>query len=421
MNINSPGTDLLFRKGQLLFLILIAVTLPVKAVQINSICILGLCGLWLIEKISNRQLLKAFVDVRFLALGALFLVYLLSVTYAQNKPYAFSHLETRFSLLVFPLIIFSSPGLTRQEINAILVAFLTMCLLTSLMCVCSTVYTNLCNGIAYTDANSWQYSNVTLVDKFGFHPSYFSVYCSFCIFILIHLYKSNTIRLWVLIGIGIYLIVFQLFLASRIGILAFVALAVITIIYEAHARNKLRLGLLYSLLFSLLVVIGILSSNIMKEKLFAMMNYNVHQYNKQFKVDNRLIQWQSALEVLQNNIWLGTSIGDLQAELVKVYAKRGFPEGYDNRYNTHNLFLETACSTGILGILSLICLFAFSIYSGIKYADTLYLQFLFLFTLLSLVEASLSVQKGVVFFSFFNTLLISQGYLGKDQAVQRTN
>ena len=410
MDIHSPGVSSFFRKGQLLFLILIAATLPIKAVQVNSIAILCLCGLWLIEKIMNREVIRAFTDVRFWALGSLFFVFLFSVLWAQNKPLAFSHLETRFSLFAIPVVILSSDRLARRDINIVLIAFLVMCLVTSAMCIIGTVYTNLSNGIPYNEANSWYYSAIPLTEKYGFHPSYFSIYCSFCIFFLVDLYKNKAIRLGVLIGLGLYLAIFQLFLASRIGVLAFIMVSVVTLLYEFHAKGKLRLGLLYSILLLLLVGIGVFSSGGLKEKFFAMVNYRVHQYNQAFKVDNRLTQWQSALAVFEDNIWLGTSVGDLQAELVKEYDKRGFKVGYENRYNTHNLLLETACSTGLLGILSLACLFAFSFYTGIRYTDVLYLQFLLLFTMLAFVEAPFSVQKGVVYFAFFNTLLLCRNY-----------
>jgi O-antigen ligase len=184
-----------------------------------------------------------------------------------------------------------------------------------------------------------------------------------------------------------------------------------TIIYEAYRKKVILKGILLILSFLSLMTVGIYKSDIAKEKFFAMFNYNVHQYNEPFKINKRYEEWKGALQVFQENPILGVGIGDVTNELQKTYLERGFQEGYEMRYGAHNLFLDTALACGILGLIAVLVLFYASFKNALKNLTILHIQFLFLFLCISLVESSFSLQKGVVFFSFINSLCIATNAL----------
>ncbi|MFM7854675.1 MAG: hypothetical protein ACKO96_22800, partial [Flammeovirgaceae bacterium] len=88
---------------------LLAFTLPTKWIQINSWCAILLGVIWLGHgDIVNR--LRKVVSCRlFIILTGVFFLSVLSLFYSQNLQSAFSGIETKLSILLFPLIILSMP------------------------------------------------------------------------------------------------------------------------------------------------------------------------------------------------------------------------------------------------------------------------------------------------------------------------
>lgn len=394
-------------------LLLVSATLPTKSIRLNSLSV----GLLVLVCCANKNTLKRSKDVItdpiFIGLTCYFFVCLFSVLYSQNKAVAWLGIETTVSLMILPLAILSC--YKNQEIklnvNLFLAGFVVATISTSLTCLAATFIKNYSNGQSFSFANNWVYSADSLVEKWGFHASYFSIYCAFSIFILLYFIKLKKIKYWMAVLPIIYLMAFQFLLASRVGILSLMLIVVATIIYEAYCQRKLILGLSISGLFLLITFISLYSFGTMRDKIDAMINYRVDQYNAAFKVDGRLQEWQASFELFSQNPILGVGLGDRKSELEKVYLKNGFSEGYENRYDSHNLILDTAVGTGLLGLASLFALFFVSIkycIRSIKSRNLLYFQFLSLFFLISAVEASFSVQKGMVFFALINSLLLVQ-------------
>lgn len=397
----------LFRNGYVFFLVLIALTLPTKWMQLNSILILCLLGWYLITPGVISRLAFAFTNPTAIALVAIYIVYLISMLYTENLSKGFSHLETRFSILVLPVILLSHYTIDKRILNIILLSFFGGCVFSSLVCLVSTVYVNQLNNLDFTYYNSWYYSSDNLVKLFGFHPSYFSIYCSFCICIVIHFFNEKKVRAILAACFIIYLILFQLLLAARGGILATICICVVTVLYQAYRRNKIWQGILFLMVFGTVMIVTISQFTIITDKFKGMFNYEIHEYNKRFKLDRRFEKWESSAILFLRHPMLGLGIGDSRDELQKVYKEKGYAEVQRFNYDSHDLLLETAISIGILGVLALFANFYVSFSICIRKRSMLYLQFLILFFLLSLPEATLSVQKGVVFFAFFNTLFVA--------------
>ena len=102
-----------------------------------------------------------------------------------------------------------------------------------------------------------------------------------------------------------------------------------------------------------------------------------------------------------------TVIGGLAYEF---YKKVGFNYALSLHYNPHNQFLHTFLTLGVFGVTLLIYLFWTSLVSSIRKKDVIMLLFLISFLLFSMSESTLSVNKGIVFFS---VLLSFFSYLPK--------
>jgi O-antigen ligase len=302
-----------------------------------------------------------------------------------------------------------------------LALFATVCIVTSLVCLVSTFYTNHINGMAYSAATSWMYSSENLTKDFGFHPSYLATFCSTSIFILIYFCRQKLLGLLPTVVGALYLFAFIFLLASRIGLLALLAVLSLTILYETYRRNRMLLGLFLTTTLLLAVATGIYFSDTAREKFYAMVGYNIHEYNAAFQVHRRYAIWGSALTLIQENPVLGVGIGDMREDLAVAHSRTGFEEGHEQLYNAHNLFLETAAATGIVSLIVLLALLFLSARHALRHNNMLHLQFLLLFLCISMVESTLSVQKGIVFFSFMNALFIAAGTLSISERVHAPN
>jgi O-antigen ligase len=72
----------------------------------------------------------------------------------------------------------------------------------------------------------------------------------------------------------------------------------------------------------------------------------------------------------------------------------------------HNQFLDTLLRLGFVGLIVLLACFAWPAYWAYQNKDFFYLAFLAVFLMICLTETAFELQKGIVFFSLFNSLLI---------------
>ena len=105
---------------------------------------------------------------------------------------------------------------------------------------------------------------------------------------------------------------------------------------------------------------------------------------------------------------IGSGIGDVKEELQQSYKNHAFEFAWHyNEFNAHNLFIQTIISIGVLGLFSILFIFIILMKAAIKNLDLILFSFISLFFFLSLMESTLNVQKGVMFFALFSSVFIS--------------
>ncbi|RDC62978.1 hypothetical protein AHMF7616_01577 [Adhaeribacter pallidiroseus] len=113
-----------------------------------------------------------------------------------------------------------------------------------------------------------------------------------------------------------------------------------------------------------------------------------------------------AYQLISANWLFGVGTGDSQDYLNKCYKDSKFSSlMYQDSYNTHNAYLEIWSKNGVFSFILLIIILIMPLTISFKYDNIIYFSFLFIFCLTSLTESTLNSQKGVVFYSFFNSLL----------------
>ena len=124
------------------------------------------------------------------------------------------------------------------------------------------------------------------------------------------------------------------------------------------------------------------------------------------KQDERIVVWESAMNVIKKNPIMGVGIGDVRTELVKEYDRIGEYKISQQRLNAHNQFLEVLLENGIVGILIFFSLFGYMIFIAINEKRLLYGLFVFMMFVFFIFETVLYRLAGVSFFPLFSFLLL---------------
>jgi len=391
-------------------LILVAITLPFSNLLVNTMSIWSMIFFWIINSpIKEKiQLLKSNKLVWLFV--SLFLINVIGLIYGDLKLGMFE-VEKKLSLLIFPVVLGTSSQISSKRLKAIFISFAISCIAIGLICLVNTFYTNYSQGITLNNVHlnnnyTWRFSYLNLTKDFGIHPSYFSMYAVFSIFILLCMllkkkHVSKTIKFSLMASI-IFLIILILFLASRIGIICLLILSLGSILVYYYKKQKLIYGIIATLLIISLMVYFLQFFSPISEK-FKDLVYRGSE-NLPFRSFVRFDLWKSTLAVIKDNLLIGVGTGDLQPILQTIFKSSNYVESYQNHYNPHNQFLDTAATLGIIGFLVFSLGVFYPFYLSYKKKMYLYSIFILLFIFVCLVECPLAVQKGVVWYAFFNSL-----------------
>jgi len=133
--------------------------------------------------------------------------------------------------------------------------------------------------------------------------------------------------------------------------------------------------------------------------------YNQHGIANGHSVVMRWVYWKNAFRIFKENILLGVGTGDLQDAFNQEYKLQTvLSEKYYLR--AHNQYITYTISFGLIGLGWFLFFLCYPFFKLKLYNNFLYLAF-FCVALLSMVtEDTLETQVGVMFFVFFNTILI---------------
>lgn len=407
--LNSFKTNPLEHLIKILFL-LTALSLPFS-IKVNNVFIVALIFLICIYVIRRRHILSFDNEIKkkVLIFISLFLIQIFGLLYTEQFNEAKHHLEVKLTILLLPITfaVFSIDSKLRKEI---LVTFLISC---SLACLVSiffhfSFYTN--NSFYYALSNI-SYLVHTALPKLGIHPVYFSAYLLFSIVIAFHLFysvKNKGIKLLIISDV-IVLSIFIILLASRIAIFIYSTL-LFALLWNALQNKTFFYKATVNVLVVGIIILTVYNLPVTKVKVhhllsqFVSRNYNT-ETNYVDGVSNRIQKWRASALVIKENFLLGVGTGDASQALLDTYESIGFTEGLEENYNAHNEYLQEFIRHGIIGFTILILCYLYSFLISIQKKDWIYLLFIIIISSISLTESILSVQKGVVFYAFFNSLL----------------
>ncbi|MDF2436728.1 MAG: hypothetical protein K0Q95_1104 [Bacteroidota bacterium] len=397
-----------------LIILAIVVCLPVYSSLVPPLIILlSLC--WIIEpQRIPTGLLVLRNNLPVLALSFLFLIYSAGIIYSVNRAEGFQILETKLSLIIFPLILSTRLQDIRKDINVYLKYFIYGCLLSGLICFSWSLYCYLkpvyvlIDGIEYDlGASYFYYNRLSPI----IHPSYLSMYVNFALLSLYYLVSKGEIKLtlkWYLVAL--FFGAFVLLLSSKAG---WVGLFLISfyIFVSFMLKRKLVEGII------ILIILG---------SMFYVFNISAPQYSQRItsateavvnagsdeKLEkssegtaSRILVWQAAAELLKSNPAFGTGTGDAKTAMLEKYKEKGMMNELEHKLNSHNQFLNTSVALGLTGLICLLLCLGLPVLLTLKNINLLLWGFCVLSGLNFLFESMLETQAGVMFFAFFSTIL----------------
>ncbi len=367
--------------------------------KIVSSILIGILFLINIPKIFKVEILLSILKNKTLLFSILyFLLHAIALSYTKDIDNGLNSLEIILSFLLIPLIGVSmisgngSKKISHFFLEKLYNVFTIVGVLAMTICLLNAFYkVNFGNG----SKDYWFFYRGLSSPLWKIHPIYLAYYLNFLLSILL-LYewklkwKFQHLAKWSLV---LLTLAFLVLLSARTPLLITFTIIVIFL------YNRLKIS---KVIFALTTLTLIIAS------IFAL--YGTNNRFKELFNENGILQedrvqtWRSAYEVATTHFWIGVPKGDLDTVLEKSYRKFNHLKGIDRSYNCHNQYLQQWCYFGIFGLLFFISWLYHVFKASIK--TNLILQLL-LFSILIYfcTESILSVNKGIIFVSYFFTLI----------------
>ena len=363
--------------------------------------------LWLVNLIGKKvqfSLTKSF----WLIVG-LYIFYILGMLYTSNLHYGWKDLETKLSLLIFPLL-FSTVNLTRANLEKILKYFVAGCFLAMSYNIVESAYHFY---IDYRQNNILNFSHFYYFNLSSVvHPSYLALYLCLAVSIILYWiqFRLRKINIHLLYVSLLSLVLFIFMLSSKAGILT---LSVV-LIYHTYTFFKSRLNVQKFIIpiTVALLIISLYLYFVPGATTRLELNPELITGDKIIESDTddsseiRILLWKSSWDIIKQNWFWGVGTGDVKDELMNVYSRESIKWAEQFKLNAHNQLMQTWIAIGIPGLLLLFPWILMSIIKGNRnnFDPQIILGVIVFINLL--FESMLETQAGVIFIAFFTSLFI---------------
>lgn len=366
----------------------------------GSMALSGIIALWFIISFFNIQtkfLKEGFLNKNLILLYLFFLITIISALTSSNLKEGLAAIEIKFSFLVFPYLLFCFQW-PREIIKRCLTAFVSGCFFASVYLIARSSF--------YALNGNPEYFFYTLFSDF-IHASYFAMYLIMAISIIILFYHQwFETQKTVVYSSYVFVAIFTtaIFLcSSKLGLISFCISMPILIFYKSRASLNLKKILWMILGIGLLAFIAIKMFPNSFSRFNSISSLSLSKIDKTSSESTtvRVLIWEQALQLVKNNFFTGTGVGDANDELYLAYQKEGLTGALEHKLNAHNQFFQTFIGLGILGFIILLLITFGQFVKALLQKKFLLLIFSVLIILNFMVESMLQTAAGMLFFSFF--------------------
>lgn len=336
-----------------------------------------------------------------------FVVNTISLLWTNNFVSGTKFIKKDLSMLYVPLL-FCMFGLRREQVKTILVVVGRWFMFFAFLSVCTWILQSRVLGISLLESFSTtkhflvdSYSPFVLIFSWSNfdHPTYISICLILGLSVLWYYVGKKIVAVWELIfGIAIVLFL-SVITQSRFMLLSWSIVNIIFILYYLR-RSRKRVVLFVCVLIACVSLL---------------LCFNPNSAKSLFLDDVRDMHYSVAFESIGENTLLGTGIGGMTKYINKdnpLYAP--IKDSWDGHYHPHNQVIGDFMQTGVLGLLSIVVLIIYMLYSSIKQRNILFFSFVLIYILLMSIEMPLMVDQGLYCFVFFISLFTARRYLNKN-------
>ena len=372
------------------FIALIAFALPLSKVLMPILLVILLL-LWLIDG-SIKEKASGFKSPIFWFAISFYCIHIFGMLYTANTKAGSFDLEQKLSLLIFPMLFFTSAIIESKVVLNTLKSYVLGCFLAGCICLLNASYRYYISG----DADSFFYIQFSAI----MHASYFAMYLCFALIVI--LFNDELIQNKLVKNTAIlFFIVLIVLTSSKSGVFAMLLIVFAKFMQYVLVKKKYTSALL------LLVVIGITAGAAYWvfpksfERITQMKNAFTQSSNELNTTTSRIAIWKHAFAVIKDNYIIGVGTGDVKEALAAEYDKQTENQLIEKKLNAHNQYLQTFIALGLPGILGLLALLIGVVYASYRanMLDASLLVLLIGFNML--FESMLETQSGVIFIAFF--------------------
>lgn len=351
--------------------------------------------------VFNLKSIKRIHWKDFFVNSSLYLVFLISfLLFNIESDESVQILETTLSILVIPIIfsiLLPSYNFDEKLKLNFIKTFITS---TTIFAVILTFY-------IFFDTTTYYYSDWytnkarTLIEKFpyiGQHPIYASIYCAISTFFWIHITNVKKSNIFTLKNIYFFICfvinVFFLFLLSSRGVIISILITFLFFTFSKIRRISHKIYLV--LIFSVLMVSLFNYNRRMKE----LINFETYlKVDSNFSNSYRFQTYKCSFKLLQENIFFGYGVGNVQLKLNDCYRKNNL-DLMVKKYNTHNQYLDLILKVGIIGLIIFLVFFVSNFLKAIYLKNNIVILIIIFYSIVFLTENLLLRQSGVILFYF---------------------
>ena len=387
----------------------------------NSILTIALSAFWLF--VSKKKLDLSTRRIRLmLVFVSLYIVCIIGMLYTSNIDEGLFRLQQKSALLVFPLI-FSTTQLSTEKFKGVSFHFIIAVSLSCIVSLLSGVYKYWTTGIA--DALNKE----QLMVFPDMNPPVTGLFCLLAIiFLLSPRYRPPVLPVVRLIAVAL---ISGFIMLLSVRLIVFCLLVLLLIYAFIYIKSILyRLVFLFGLiLFAVISIVSIPTLNRQWKELVDVSGESKIALDQDSSLGRawggksiRLALWTCSMDVIKRNWLFGVGTGDVQDSLQASYENRKFYfASRFNKYNAHNQSIEFWIGNGLPGLfIFILCMVLPAVLFHNKPGVLEYFLFLALAFTISMTETLLNVNKGIIWYSFFNSIFAFV-YLNPDVNSARTN
>jgi O-antigen ligase len=390
--------------------LLLFATLPFSA-TINAIPLVLLLLTAILLLATNKQIKLPGRSPGMILFLVYFFILLLSALYSNDQSKGFDFLIRNSAFLILPVAFLNANSIDGYKVNNIYKVFVVVVFVAIVICFVTSLVSNYHytkeHNLPWYHLHPWAFSYHYLSRGLDMHSGYLSLMVSTAFFIILYdLFNYHPIDLRIKKKMKVFLLIilmiFLILLSGKNIIITTIGVFLLSAFFYFKRTNSVPYFFLLTALVMTLLITLVLINPVLKIRVLnaISLNEDVALFSGNFSL--RFDQWGVLLDhVFLSNPIFGIGIGDVETITLKTYEEFGPALALENKFNAHNMYLQTAMATGIIGLVVLVAQVYFFFRNCIKAKLRTALSFIIIFSLYGITESALNRQKGIVLYTCF--------------------